>query len=297
MPVRISAVIATKGRPARLRATLDSMSRCEPPPAEVIVVDGDPAGSARAVAESLTAVDGPIRLPVRWVPSEPGLTTQRNQGLELVGGEVVAFVDDDVDFDHGVFRVLGRVYRDSSVVGATGWVVEDQGRRFGNTRSAVRRFLPGGGEEGRMTRFGYPRRIQAPNRERDVEFMLGSLMTARTEAARRVRFDERLSGYGLAEDEDFSYRLSRLGRIRYVPDAVIRHEGTGARASASREFNRSVVVNRAYLFRKNFPQTPLTRTQFAMLVAILLVHRALNREWAGVRGLVEGSVETWRSRR
>ncbi len=266
-------------------------------PAEVIVVDGDSAGSARAVAESFAGLDAPARLPARWVPSEPGLTRQRNRALELVGGEVVAFVDDDVDFDRGVFRLLGHAYRDPSVVGATGRVVEEQGRRFGNSRSAIRRFLPGGGKEGRMTRFGYPRRIQAQDRARDVEFMLGSLMTARTAAAQRVRFDERLSGYGLAEDEDFSYRLSRLGRIRYVPEAVIRHEGTGARASASREFNRSVVVNRAYLFRKNFPQTALARMQFAMLVAILLVHRTVNREWAGVHGLVEGAVEAWRSRR
>jgi len=295
--VRVSVVIATKGRPERLRTTLESISRCKPQPAEVIVVDGDPAGSARAVAESFAGPDAPARLPARWVPSEPGLTRQRNRALELVGGEVVAFVDDDVDFEPDVFRLLADAYGDPSVVGATGRVVEEQGRRVGNTRSAVRRFLPGGGEEGAMTRFGYPRRIQTPDRARDVEYMLGSLMTARTEAARHIRFDERLPGYGLAEDEDFSYRLSRVGRIRYVPEAIMRHEGTGARASASRAFNRSVVVNRAYLFRKNFPQTVLARTQFATLVGILVVHRVVNREWQGVRGLVEGAVEAWCGRR
>ena len=58
-----------------------------------------------------------------------------------------------------------------------------------------------------------------------------------------------------------------------------------------------MVVNRAYLFRKNFRRTPLARAQFAMLVGVLVVHRAVNGEWSGARGLIEGSVEAWRAGR
>ena len=66
-----------------------------------------------------------------------------------------------------------------------------------------------------------------------------------------MRFDEDLPGYGLAEDEDFGYRLSRHGRVRVVDDAVVVHRNTGMRSIDQRAFNRMLVENRAYLMRKN----------------------------------------------
>jgi GT2 family glycosyltransferase len=288
---RFTVVIATLGRPGVLRETLATIARCEPPPAETVVVDGDAAGSAEPVAAAAGA---------SYLRAPTGLTTQRNAGLDLATGDVVVFVDDDTEVDPGLLGALARAYRDPAVAGATGRVVDRDLRRFGNMRSRWRQLLPGGGREGSLTRFGYPRRVQDESRERDVEYMLGGLMSARRELAARVRFDERLSGYGLLEDEDFSFRLSRLGRLRFVPDAVVVHRNVDAARKVSparmREFNRTVVVNRAYLFRKNFRRTPLARLEFGLLVAVLAVHRAVNREWAGVRGLVEGSVEAWRQR-
>ena len=114
-------------------------------------------------------------------------------------------------------------------------------------------------------------------------------MSSRRDAATEVRFDEHLGGYALAEDEDFSYRLSRLGRIRYVPDIVVEHRKLGFGSQDSRPFDRRVVVNRAYLFRKNFPQTPLARVQFFFFVLGLIGHRLINREWRGARGLLDGA--------
>jgi glycosyltransferase involved in cell wall biosynthesis len=289
-------VIATKGRAETLGRTLASLSRCEPPADEVIVVDGDESQSAAPVVQAMAGGEGKP-LSVRHVASEPGLTRQRNRGVDLASGEVVVFVDDDVEFDPQAIGALADAYDDPEVVGATGRVSEDEGRRFGNSRSRVRRLLGGGGADGTMTRFGYPRRLQDPSRPRDVEFMPGCLMSARRSVADVVRFDERLPGYGLAEDEDFSYRLSRIGRVRHVPEVAVRHERTGGQASGTRRFNRDVVVNRAYLFRKNFPQTPRSRLGFVLLVAILFAHRAINVEWDGLRGLAEGSAQAWRARR
>jgi glycosyltransferase involved in cell wall biosynthesis len=286
---RFSVVIATRDRPAVLRETLAGLARCDPPPAERLVVDGSDDGSAEPVARDAAA---------RYARSRPGLTTQRNVGLDLVMGDVVVFLDDDVEADPRLFAALAEGYRDSDVVGATGRVVEPDPRRFGNMRSRWRRLLPGGGREGSLTRFGYPRRIQDETRERDVEYMLGGLMSARRDLAARLRFDERLTGYALMEDEDFSYRLSRVGRIRFLPSASVVHRRVTADryTAGGRDFGRTVVLNRAYLFRKNFRRTPVARLQFALLVGVLAVHRAVNGEWSGVRGVLEGSVEAWRQR-
>jgi GT2 family glycosyltransferase len=288
---RFSVVIATLRRPDVLRETLATVTRCDPPPAEIVVVDGDPAASAEPVASDAGA---------RYAHVRPGLTAQRNAGVALATGDVVVFLDDDTAVDPGLFRALARAYEDPAVVGATGRVVEPELRRVGNMRSRWRRLLPGGGREGSFTRFGYPRWLQDDSRERDVEYMLGCFMSARRDVAARVGFDERLTGYALAEDEDFAYRLSRVGRLRFVPDAVVVHRVVDAGRKVAhrrmRDFNRMVVVNRAYLFRKNFRPTPLARLQFALLVGVLMAHRALNGEWAGVRGLADGAVEAWRLR-
>jgi len=293
-PLRFSAIIATKGRPADLAETLAGLLRADPAPMEVLVVDGDERRSAQAVVEA-AATPGDAGPALRYVHSAPGLTLQRNRGVLEARGDVVVFLDDDVEVNTPLFAALERAYRDPSVVGATGRVVEGGERRFGNKRSAVRRLLFRG-EEGTLTRFGYPRRLQDVDRERDVELMQGCLMSGRRTVVEQVGFDEALTGYALAEDEDFSYRLSRVGRVRYAPDAVVDHKNTGFRSTGTRRFNRDVAVNRTYLFRKNFPRTRLARLQFGGLILVLVAHRALNREWQGVRGLVAGSLEAWGDR-
>ena len=211
----LTVVIATLGRPERLRTALSSLLRCAPPPFEVIVVDGDVNRSAKPVVDELAADAGAVALHYRSVP--PGLTRQRNAGLDAATGDVVVFADDDVTFDGGLFAALERVFEDPEVAGATVRVIEADDKRFGRVGSPLRRLLPDPGRAGTMTRYGYPRRIEDPDTALDVEFMYGCLMSARRELAARVRFDEQLSGYALAEDEDFSYRLSRLGRLRYLP--------------------------------------------------------------------------------
>jgi GT2 family glycosyltransferase len=291
--VRFSVVIATLDRVDLLRETLESLRACDPFPAEVIVLDGDPASSAR---ETVHGFEDRLAPALRYINTPPSLTAQRNRGIDEATGDVVVFFDDDVDISPDVFGQLEDAYRDKSVVGATGLVVELEPRRLGGPRSLLRRLLPGGGREGTFTRFGYPRYLRRQDRPLDVEFMQGCFMSARRAALEQVRFDEDMGGYALAEDEDFSYRLSRVGRIRYLPSVVIHHKKLGFRSKDTREFDRLVVVNRAYLFRKNFRQTPLARAQFGLLLAALVAHRLANRELRGALGLLEGAREAWRRR-
>jgi hypothetical protein len=121
------------------------------------------------------------------------------------------------------------------------------------------------------------------------------MMSARRDLALAVGFDDNLGPYGL-EDEDFSFRLSRLGRIRYRPDAVIHHRTMGFAASDPRAFTRTMVLQRAYLFRKNFEQTRTARLRFAAFMVVLAGYRVINLDWAGLRGLVEGCHAAWRRR-
>ena len=288
-PTTFSAVVCTLARPDELRQALAALSSCEPAPSEVLVVDGDEAGSAEPVVREFPGV--------RLVRSERGLTRQRNGGIDAATGDVVAFFDDDARPEPDVFARLAEAYADPSVVGATGRVVEPGDHRRGGRGSRLRRLATGRGRPGTFTAGGYPRRFPPVPGEFDVEFMQGAFLTARRSLAAELRFDEALAGYGLAEDEDFSYRLSRRGRIRYLGSAVVHHDNAGFGGRDRRAFGRQVVANRAYLFRKNFRRTPFSRAMFAYQLVVLLAHRLLNGDWAGARGLAEGMRDLRRGRR
>ena len=290
--VRVSVIIPTFQRPQPLRDTLTSVLTTDPLPDEVLVIDAGPSDETRQAVAAVDAGD----TTVQYLEGPIGMTRQRNFGLDRASGDVIVFLDDDVIVDEAAFARLTSAYDDPGVVGATGRVIEPSSGRRGAQGSVLRR-LTTRGREGTFTRAGYPRYLSDPRRPADVEFMPGCFMSARLGAARATRFDEALAGYALAEDEDFAFRLSRLGRIRHLPEAVVLHKKLGFRSYDSREFGRIVVRNRAYLFRKNFPQTRRARAEFALLVTVLIAHRLLNREWSGARGLLDGAVELARTRR
>ncbi len=260
-----------------LAAALESSARALPADGEVIVVDGDPERSAEPVVRELEARHPDMS--VRHVASEPGAALQRNVGIDTADGDVVVYVDDDCTFEPGLFEALADAYSDPAVVGATGRVEQPlRGRLGNNPHSRPRWLLLGGGRQGSMTSFGFRCPIIDLEQPRDVEFMPGPLMSSRRVLAAEVRFDERLAAYSLVEDDDFSYRVSRRGRIRYEPAAVVHHHELRWRERDQRQMDRLQIVNRTYLFRKNFGQTFTARAGFAALLALLCGHRVLNRE-------------------
>jgi glycosyltransferase involved in cell wall biosynthesis len=281
--VTISVAIATLRRPDALRGALESIVACSPPPDEIIIVDGDPDASAEPVA----AAYADHGIPLVYLRSPAGLARQRNVAVDAATSDVICFVDDDVIVEPDLFGPIAEAFRDPSCVGATGRVIEEETRSVVGKHSSVRRLLPGGGREGFFTRYGYPHRLVHLEEPMDIGFMHGSLMATRVDVARRVRFDDSMPGYALAEDEDFSYRVSKIGRIRYEPRARLQHLKMGFRTLDQRAFGRDVVRNRLHLFRKNFPQTRRAKIEFALFVGLLVAHRLANREWRGALGSAE----------
>ena len=265
-----------------------------PDDGEIIVVDGDPGRSAETVVAS---IEHPrAKSAIRYIQSAAGSSDQRNVGIDAALGDILIFTDDDCVILPGMFEALVGAYDDHSVVGATGHILNPKEARIGSsTGSWLRWLVLGGGRQGTMTSFGFRRPVIDVFHPRDMQYMPGSLMSARRVLAAEIRFDEQLTNYALGEDDDFSYRLSRLGRIRYVPDATVLHKSLGTRAVNRRALDRLVIVNRTYLFRKNFGGTWRGRLGFAALIGMLFAHRVVNREWQGVRGLFDGLREVGRS--
>ena len=95
--MKASVIICTFNRARLLVDTLQAIINQHPPDGgyEIVVVDNNSSDETRLVAEQAAA-----RVPVcvRYVfEADQGLSLARNAGIRAAKGEIVAFVDDDVD--------------------------------------------------------------------------------------------------------------------------------------------------------------------------------------------------------
>jgi succinoglycan biosynthesis protein ExoM len=99
--IEVSIVIPTYRRPDMLVRVVESCvaQRGVDVPFEIILVDNDPAGSARPIVEELAKSTS---IPIRYIPeTRPGISHARNTGVAATAGKYVAFLDDDEEADPG----------------------------------------------------------------------------------------------------------------------------------------------------------------------------------------------------
>lgn len=92
--MKISLCIATYRRTERLRALLDDLVQQQLLPYEVVIVDNDASGSARAVVEQRRAQGAPFPLHYDIQPVK-NISLTRNRTVALASGDWIAFIDDD----------------------------------------------------------------------------------------------------------------------------------------------------------------------------------------------------------
>src|SRR5262245_61496157 len=117
-----SVVIPTYDRPSSLTVALRSVARVDFPRRdyEVIVVDNGPRAQAKNAVENLQE-EG---LCLRYVREPvPGLHNARHRGAREAGGNILVYVDDDVNVSAGWLRAIATPFDDSDVACAGGPVM------------------------------------------------------------------------------------------------------------------------------------------------------------------------------
>ncbi len=247
----ISLIVATKDRPNDLRKLLGSLRSQSTGPHEIVVVD-----ASREPVEAVTAEfpELAIRYLRHWPPSA---AAQRNAGILAcdASSTLIGFADDDTTFEPQAFANMLRFWQDSEP--------ETLGAAF-NFRNAPRRGLSPlkkstlaerlglySARPGSVSLSGWQTVVGEVSQTLFVDWLPSGASIFRREVFTESVFDEFFQSYSYLEDLDFSYTVSRKGRLAIVADAGFNHfPSPGGRVSA-RQFGRFEVRNRLYFVRKH----------------------------------------------
>ncbi|WP_460486744.1 glycosyltransferase family 2 protein [Epidermidibacterium keratini] len=123
MPLKIAIGIPTFRRPDRLSQLLDALPhRIAELPGDVevvvVVVDNDPAGTAREVVEA-----SPLKARYE-IEAMPGIAAARNRILDSApGARLLAFIDDDTTPLEGWLSELVATWEATDAAAVMGWVI------------------------------------------------------------------------------------------------------------------------------------------------------------------------------
>jgi GT2 family glycosyltransferase len=206
--VRISVVIPTYQRRASIRRAVEALARQTLPATEfevIVPIDGSDDGTK----EMLDGFQAPFRLTAIWQPNQ-GRAAARNAGAGLANGELIVFLDDDMEPVPGFLQAHLDAHPAGSrraVVGPVPIPADSSAppivsyRRDATNALLARLAQPG-------YRLGF----------RDV--YTGNLSLERGVLCQVGGLDETFKLYG-HEDYELAYRLAKAGvEFGYSPDAV-----------------------------------------------------------------------------
>ena len=248
----LDVAVCTRDRPDDLRRCLVSVAAQTAPPRRVLVVNS---------GRPLTSLDGTAEV----VESESGLPRQRNLALGLLDGDLVAFLDDDVELDTEYLEhVLQWFDEHPETVGVSGSIDNDV--PFSAASRYYRRMFSLSTGDGILRPSGDLIYLYHPGCPTRVDSLSGSNMVWRRSAIEPLQFDETLEGYAYMEDVDFSLRAGLRGDLWMLSDAHLVHHKTQASRVPPRAYVRQVIENGAYLFGKHRRAYPLRATAYARRV-------------------------------
>jgi GT2 family glycosyltransferase len=288
----VSVVIATRNRPALLRATIESVLAGDDVPNEIVIVD-----QSDAPEETFADLSPRRNCHVRYGWSQVvGVARARNQGMALAHYDHLVLIDDDMLVTPGWLGALVRAL----VSGGAEHVVT--GRVLAAPAEANSAFVPSViADEAPIV---YQGRVG-----KDVLYS-GNMALHRQTLARVGGFDERLgpgTPFPAAEDNDFGYRLLEAGcTIFYAPEAALYHCGWRSEAEYLRlrwhyGVGRGAYYAKHSAWRDRYMLARMVQDMGSHLRRALQVHRyGRSHVWGDAllsMGMASGAARWWMTQR
>lgn len=295
-----AVIVCTRNRPDDIRRLLETLPGQTVRPSLIVCDSSDDDATRQLVEHFASSGSWPQ---VQYHHCEPGLTRQRMRSLELLAGdtEIVHFIDDDVVLDPGYFEAIEKTFEEHpDVLGVGGYIVD-----AGPTPrvSVLARVLGTGSKRyGRITRSGRNVFPFHPSELAEVDWLSGCSMSFRRRVFDSLAFDTRMEGYSLGEDVDFTFRVSRMGRLLLQPDAKMMHlVSDTARMESSRLVEESLVFRHRFVSEMRGHGTSLTAFWWSVFGEMLMTAgkvlvRSDRSRWVGhLRALARGARRILRS--
>ncbi len=188
---RISVIIPTLQEQDYIGTTLSQLCKVKPP-IEVVVVDGGSQDRTAEVAKRYTD-----RV---YLVNKHGIAAGRNYGAQKAKGDILVFMDADVEFPKTFPEKVAQTFKDPMIVGATCNI------------------MPAHPEIGATSFFlFYNLLIRALSRFKPHS--RGEFLAVRKTAFRKANgFNEAMP---CLEDHDLANRLSRFGKFVYISDLTV----------------------------------------------------------------------------
>ena len=301
---KISVVIPTKNRFHDIIKCIESILVQTLLPDEIVIVDSsDTQELNRKVKHQFSE-----KIKIIYIHTKPGLTYQKNVGVEASSGDVIFFLDDDVILDRDFVKKIINIFekdKEQKIGGVCGDVITIKNqnhsiihsilatiyRPIGITLANIFFLCKQGNGKFRLS--GSSTWLYGTNKIANVECLPGGATAYRREVLNEFKFDENLHGYCYMEDADFSYRVSRKYINVYTPYARVIHKVSPIDKGSQYPRAKMMIENHYYLFKKNIPQIFKHKFAFYMLIIGLFVMELLGmvvhlRNADRLRGLKDG---------
>lgn len=286
-----SIIIPTIGRPASLKRCLQSIIIQTVLPQEVILVDVSDTDESKTIAQKLfqeTAIHF-----IHITPKIKGSAYQRNLGAQQATGEILLFLDDDVELEKEYLEVLTGLYeKNRDCVGAGGYITNAHKNTLPGLLFRKLFMLSHNGGKSRLQVSGYPGWDFQPQHEQEVDILSGCNLSVRRDVFGNYGFCEAFGGYSLMEDVELSYQIAKKHRLLQTPLARLAHYESQMARKKIELFYFQQVKHHYYIYHHHLPQNLHTKcayywSEFGVLILAKL-YCLKYRNFDALRGFVRG---------
>lgn len=288
----ISVIIPTYNREDALRDSIADVLKQDYPNFEAIVVD-QTATHKPEIQQYLEEMSnqGKIRwFRVKWA-SLPGA---RNYAVRRAKGEIILFIDDDVQLPENFLANHAKNYQDNPEIGAIAGRVFDRMKLTDSQGNLIIEQLPPEAMDPGIA--WYYIDLVHTVKPQQVLSARGCNMSFRREIFTQhgLKFDERFRGSAVREESDFCLRLRSTGyKIWYDPEAHLVHLGeeTGGChdiSTKSWQYQITFYHNHFLLGLKNLTFSQCVRFFARLFDCHVLGHPPCNKSGSPLKMLVRG---------
>lgn len=291
MTEKQSVIICTKNRIDDLIPCLRSLAEQTVAPDELIIVDSSdvPIKTNKIFVELFTEKHFP-QVHLSYHHTKPGLTFQRNRGIEKATGDLIYFFDDDVVLEKRYLEEMQSCFAiNSDCIGGMGTITNIKPISF-KYRWYRRLFgLQRTFSSGNFTYSGMPMHPYGTTQFKKVSVVGGCCMAFRKQALSEEKFDESFSGYCFMEDADIASRLANRHALFFNPKARLVHNESPVARDKIFDAARMIIKNYSYLFFRNFyPKNRLRIFAYWWTLTGLFLEAILMRNWKQFAGYWAG---------